>query len=125
MRILLVGQNPKEIIQVEHPFYESRSIKTLGKWVVRLHLGWNDNVFYTNASNKLGKITLKDANPYLSCYSLTSDKIIALGNYASRALKKLNVDHFKLPHPSGLNRKLNDKKWVDEQLALCKDWLNE
>lgn len=36
------------------------------------------------------------------------EKIIALGNVASEWLKKNEVDHLKIPHPSGLNRFWNE-----------------
>lgn len=48
---------------------------------------------------------------------------IALGVNASRALK--GVPHCQLPHPSGLNRKLNDKEWLQTQLQNCKLWILE
>lgn len=43
--------------------------------------------------------------------------IIALGNNASKALE--NIAHFKLPHPSGRNRQINDKAFIDQRLADC------
>lgn len=48
---------------------------------------------------------------------------IALGNNASKALG--DIPHFKLPHPSGRNRQINDKKFIDERLNACKEWLKE
>ena len=36
------------------------------------------------------------------------EKIIALGNVASDWLKKNNIEHLKIPHPSGLNRFWNE-----------------
>ena len=43
---------------------------------------------------------------------------VAMGENASKALK--GIRHFKLPHPSGLNRKLNDKVWLQSQLEQCR-----
>jgi hypothetical protein len=51
-------------------------------------------------------------------------KIVALGNEAAKALDSGNVSYFKMPHPSGRNRKLNNKKEVAKQLDACKNWLN-
>lgn len=42
------------------------------------------------------------------------DHVVALGNTASFALDYISVEHLQLPHPSGLNRKLNDKETVDD-----------
>ena len=55
-------------------------------------------------------------------YDCGYKKIIALGNNASKALKGL--PHFKLPHPSGLNRQTNDKKFINQKLRECRKWLN-
>jgi len=48
--------------------------------------------------------------------------IVALGNNASKWLRK--IPHFKMPHPSGRNRKLNDKEFVKERLNLCKTYID-
>lgn len=50
------------------------------------------------------------------------NKFIALGNNASKALS--GIDHFKLPHPSGQNRQINDKEFIAKQLKSCKDWIH-
>ena len=55
-------------------------------------------------------------------YIETQVFIIALGNNASKAIQG---EHFKLPHPSRLNRQLNDKEFIANRLKLCKDWLTE
>ena len=49
--------------------------------------------------------------------------IIALGNNASKALGK--IPHFKLPHPSGKNRQINDKEFINKKLQECKEWLKK
>ena len=52
------------------------------------------------------------------------DKYVALGNVASGALRRLGLDHFKLPHPSGRNRLLNDPSFIREQLEACRAYVN-
>lgn len=47
--------------------------------------------------------------------------LVALGNQASRNLG-IRV-HFKLPHPSGKNRQINDKEFIAKKLTECKEWL--
>jgi hypothetical protein len=49
---------------------------------------------------------------------------IALGNNASKALKKANKPHFKLPHPSGRNRQVNDKAFIASKLNECKKYVD-
>ena len=52
-------------------------------------------------------------------------KIITLGEMAAWGMGQTRgqVSFFQLPHPSGLNRKLNDKEWTAKVLADCKAWL--
>jgi hypothetical protein len=49
---------------------------------------------------------------------------IALGNEASKALTKLGTPHFKLPHPSGRNRQINDKAYIQSRLEAAKIYID-
>lgn len=51
--------------------------------------------------------------------------IIALGNAAYVRCSKYHDRRrvFKLPHPSGRNRQLNDKEFVTRQINTCRLWL--
>lgn len=49
------------------------------------------------------------------------DIFIALGNNASKWLG--NTSHFKLPHPSGKNRQINNKTFIANKLAECKRYI--
>jgi hypothetical protein len=51
------------------------------------------------------------------------DKVLALGNFVSSVLNKIEVNHFKLPHPSPRNRLLNDKDYERSMLFACKQYL--
>ena len=51
------------------------------------------------------------------------DKVIALGGFASKALQKLHISHFVLPHPSGLNRRLNDREYEKKVLRECYEYV--
>lgn len=44
------------------------------------------------------------------------DLIIAFGHTASRALTLLRYEHYEMPHPSGLNRQLNDPTYLQKKL---------
>jgi hypothetical protein len=55
--------------------------------------------------------------------------IITLGIKAHKRVQKIARDNgydlrlYNLPHPSGRNRKLNDKQYIVNKLKDCKDWL--
>jgi hypothetical protein len=51
------------------------------------------------------------------------DKVVALGNFPSRALDMISISHFKLPHPSGLNRLLNNKQYELGELDACAKYI--
>jgi uracil-DNA glycosylase len=50
------------------------------------------------------------------------DKIVTLGNTASKAVSMLGLKHLKVPHPSPKNRLLNDKKFVEEIKEKIRDF---
>ncbi|NDF34210.1 MAG: hypothetical protein EB157_06590 [Euryarchaeota archaeon] len=52
-------------------------------------------------------------------------RVLALGNFASSALRRLSIPHFQLPHPSPLNRKLNDPSYEKTVLRECYNYLHE
>lgn len=100
--------------------YEVHYENFLGKGIIadnscRLFEGggdkWSIMFVIVNKDSILSKV-----NAMVKC-----DWIIALGNEASEFLGE--VPHFKLPHPSGLNRQVNDKAYIEEQLKLCKEYL--
>ena len=50
-------------------------------------------------------------------------KIVALGNTAVKALTLLRADFYQMPHPSGRNRQLNDKLFVEERIKGLIDFI--
>lgn len=51
------------------------------------------------------------------------DRVLALGNFPSSVLTKLGVKHFKLPHPSPLNRMINSPDKIKEILDECRNYI--
>lgn len=80
---------------------------------------------FVNCISKTGvyKTSDIDYNTLIDCAKGYS-KIVALGNFASKALSKLNIEHHAMPHPSGLNRNLNDPQYEALQLNECRKYLN-
>lgn len=129
MKVLFVGQNPsKKNIDPKVPFVGTKSEKILDEWFKILKL---EDIFIVNAFDYTNKkytnaeylSSALDMNFVYDIYQF--NKVIALGNIASKVLKYADIEHFKLPHPSGLNRKLNDKKWLNNELEKAKEYLYE
>jgi uracil-DNA glycosylase len=51
---------------------------------------------------------------------INPDRLVALGKAAQGELEKLNLKHFQAPHPSGRNRKLNDRAYVQAMVESLK-----
>lgn len=102
MRLLVVGQNPST------KTVNNQTLSRLADWMSQAGvLHWS----FVNVSSDPRKIepTREDREFLWGCI-ICSDTvcIIALGSKAAWILKQLNVSYLKLPHPSGLNRQLND-----------------
>lgn len=131
-KILIVGSNPStQNDNAEVPFEGTRSHSILEKWLHQLEISKTE-LLIINVSNKVTPnnepITIKDINDNLSRIRNVLEEynpthIIALGQIAARALKKLDTNYYVLPHPSPKNRKLNDKIFVEETLKECKEYL--
>jgi len=122
--ILIVGDSPApKNVCPTIPFVGTQSYKRLLEWIWELDVD----------ISKVGMVNQSDNALWGDIHTLAIEcsqdaKIIALGNKAYDAVVKLNKEHdldvFKLPHPSGRNYQLNNKKWLSEQLKLCKNWLS-
>ena len=93
------------------------TMSTLDDWCQRMHV--TQYSFFNIREDKGVPIDWM----WVATTALQSEIHVALGNEASAALTALKVPHFKLPHPSGLNRKLNDKAYVDRVLRDCATYI--
>lgn len=121
--IIFVGDKPsKKNIDPNIPFVGTQSYKRLLEWIWQMDIDISQ-VTITNIDNFWHRL------PY--GYRFETGIFVALGKNASKFLSnqknilQQNLDYYELPHPSGLNRKLNDKKWLNKELKKCKEWLNE
>ena len=111
MNILVLGLNPS----AKHS--SSKSLETLWKWLDFLEVKY---VSFDNIYPKYGKVIQNQIDKrYIREISSESDRIIALGQTVSSTLSSMGIDHFRLPHPSGLNRQLNNKKFLNQKLSRC------
>jgi hypothetical protein len=111
--ILFVGDKPSaRNLDVSIPFVGTKSYKTLLDWI------WQMNINITDV-----KLINKDDKASIATADRFNWKIVVLGNEAEKIVKKFTKKYFKLDHPSGLNRKLNDKNYVAARLKECENWL--
>lgn len=115
-RVLLVGINPSS-----KPFRKGCSLDKMNVWMESLgfyHYSFSNVIPYEGEY----KIKNVDTN-FVQSFSKGYDKVIALGGFASRALSMSGIQHYTLPHPSPLNRKLNDKEYEKQVIEECREWL--
>lgn len=110
--VLVVGDAPRYDLGTSKPFDKAKCKKRLDLWLRSMSV---DDYILCN------RVDI-DFNNRASWHF---GPVIALGNEASRALSKIKVDHYKLPHPSGLNRLLNDKDYIVTKLTECKKYINK
>lgn len=114
--IIFVGDKPSPRMHVDAlPFEGAKCEPRLKAWIKLLRGGRKTLVI-----NRVDRLLSYYVHAWY--WRPMQYKFVALGNAASKALGE--VPHFKLPHPSGLNRQLNDKAFVADKLAECKTWLN-
>ena len=119
--IIFVGDEPsKHNIDPKVPFVGTNSYKILLDWICRMNI----DISQVYLCNRISE----DLSFWYHQYKQNSRciRFVCLGEKADNKLRLDEIEiRFKLPHPSGLNRKLNDKEWLEEQLAACKEWLDE
>ena len=87
-----------------------------------------DHFSFVNAAHVRGKCRRQDIDYdfLIGCRVHEYGKVIVLGNFAEGAAMQLGIkNYFKIPHPSGLNRLLNDKEYVRNMLLRCREYIHE
>lgn len=119
MRVIVIGMNPSRILSIRNK--ENSTFKRLKDWMNILGVKYFS---FSNVHENFDHISLSDVDfSRLNTITKDYDRIIALGTFASEALHKIRVNHFKLPHPSPRNRLLNDKDYENKILQQCKEYL--
>jgi len=112
-KVVFVGDAPtKDNVDLSVPFVGTKSLKTLVDWIRVIQ---PDYYLTYNSWHQT------DINTVYRLYS-AGFKVVALGSTASKRLAE--VPHFRLPHPSGLNRKNNDKEFLQTALDDCRSYVH-
>lgn len=116
-RPIIVGLNPTKA-----QYRKGCAWFRLQEWILQLDVGI---VAFTNLSHDpfWDKKTIDHS--YLFKSVQPHSKVIALGGLVSKTLDRLSIDHYILPHPSPLNRQINDYSYINRKLQECKEYLKE
>jgi len=127
--ILFVGSNPSNASTCDVAFHGStKSSIILTEWCkdldgLKMHVNVLNEKTEGNRPLKQSEIKSNLERLASDLRGITPTKIVALGKTAGDALDKLKIEHFKMFHPSGKNRLLNDKALVEnkvkEMVAYC------
>lgn len=131
MVVVFVGSNPSKSSPDSSPFHVSvKSRKTLEAWIQNINANFvflNVYDHKTEDNKPLSIATIKESRESLiiKLKEYPEARIIALGKTASRALSIAGIkDFLTLPHPSGMNRKLNDAREVDNAKESLRKYIN-
>lgn len=115
--VVFVGMNPS--VQGTN---KGSTFGRLNEWVDRLGV---TSFAFMNAYPHPGKCKVRDVNlDNLRKALYKFPRVVALGNFAAEALEKAGIHHFKLPHPSPLNRQINDPEYINRILNECREYLS-
>ena len=120
MKVLVVGMCPSHKPTIGYK--RNATFTRLESWMDELkvkHFSFV-NTFDYPSDPSLKKVDYKRLSSLCDQY----DNVIALGGFVSTVLDKIDVKHCKMPHPSPLNRQLNDKNYEKQVLKYCKEYLN-
>ena len=121
--IVFIGSNPSRRSSVRDAAFDlsTRSGRILASWIKDVR----DPIVFLNVSDAITDNTrpltvaeIKTALPNLriKLQDLQATRTVALGKTAARALTLLGCNFYEMPHPSGMNRRLNCKTYVSNML---------
>lgn len=118
-RILVIGMNPSSYVG---PSRRSLALSRLNEWMDYVGVRYFS---FVNAVPTPGVARIRDVqwDVLRECVEFGYDSVIALGKLASLATRRVGGECFELPHPSGLNRKLNDAAYVERVLTECRRYV--
>jgi uracil-DNA glycosylase len=132
-KVLFVGSNPSAAAHSAAPFdLSTRSGKVLKSWIDKVGISTYAQInvaqYPTENNRPLSKQEVDEAVPQLRKEIMpfweAGYKIVTLGHTATLAVSKCHTFmYINLPHPSGLNRKLNDAKFVEKELERLRDFI--
>jgi hypothetical protein len=123
--VYFVADKPtKENVSKEVPLVGTTSYRTLLEWIGDMDIDITRVRLYNQINNPFGNVMARAS--LNRAVELKQIAVIALGQKAATYLRKAGItNYFPLPHPSGRNRLLNNKKFVKIKLEACKKYIYE
>lgn len=111
-RVLVVGCNPGAPLRDASRVPRGSALARLGEWVGRAGLPYVSfvNCFYETGRYSMRRVEWDFLRDCVACGE--HETVVALGGFPSQVLTRLGVEHVRVPHPSGLNREVNDPRAV-------------
>lgn len=116
--VIIVGLNPTKLPIPR----KGGAMHRFREWLD--YLGINQVAFTNLSSDPFWDKKQVDID-YLKSSMTGHTKVVAWGPAVSKHLSVAGIEHFTLPHPSPLNRQINDHKFIRQKLDECKEFLNE
>lgn len=116
--VIFIGMQPSGAA-----YRRNCTLDRFGAWVDTLGLrfvSFHNAIIDPNLPQRMSSVDYELLRESVHNYSY----VVALGNLASTALKRINVDHFKMPHPSPLNRLLNDRSYERNKLQELRSYIH-
>lgn len=106
-----MGSNPSAGKAKPH---RNTTMKRIERWAEDLQISYDFcNVIPYHVDREDHKLVDQDR---ISSITKTHNHILTLGKFAHDVLRKLNIAHYALPHPSPRNRQFNDKNFEKNTL---------
>lgn len=123
--VYLVADKPtKDNISPDVPLVGTSSYKTLLGWLADMDVDITRVRTYNQSTDPFGNIMSKTS--LNQAIKLRQIAVVALGQKATNYLERTGIiSYHALPHPSGLNRILNNKKFIKDRLDACKKYIYE
>jgi len=129
LKVLLIGLNPSEASPDNSPFHpDTKSRKVIDSWFEDVSCNMTfinilDEKLESNRALKRSELKSLIPQILLKLKNYKGYRFIALGKQVTELMKMTTLDFFEAPHPSGLNRKLNDKKYVADFIEEMKRYI--
>jgi len=116
-KVIFIGMQPSKAA-----YRRNCTLDRFGAWIDTLGLrfvSFHNAIVDPNLPQKLSSVDYELLRESVHNYSY----VVALGNLVSNSLKRIDTQHFKMPHPSPLNRLLNDRSYEHEMLNRLRSYI--